>query len=263
MPGVEPDAFEADLSRIETRAGVVIRGMIESRRPPEGDAIDDLVWFLAIMGSRTNPTIRHWARQEEQMRRMALEMTIGHPKGFERIVAEARERGENVEDLTPDRLIKGLDSMEIRLSSTWTVKTLITLADTMVPFLRRRAWSLLLARPESGQFVCSDMPAVMHDPTPRPAVYGPSFAHPDSEFTMPLTKDILVLGRFKSDSLIGYATEKTVAVLNSRAMMYADHCYSPTPDYSWWMLGNRIGNARDHLAAITGHEVREGDTDNQ
>lgn len=258
VPGVEPDAFEKELSRIETRAGVVIQEAVASLRPPEGDALDDLVRFLAIMGSRTSPTIDHWARQEEQIRRMALEMTIRHPKGFEGMMARARERGLNVGTVTPDGLMEALDNSDIRFPSTWTVHTLMMLAETMLPFLRPRNWSLLVARPESGHFVCSDMPAVMHDPTPRPSFYGPSFAHPKSEFSMPLTKDVLLLGRFESPSETGYVTAKSVAVLNSRAMMYAHHCYSPTPDFSWWMHGDRIGNARDHLAAITAARDKKG-----
>lgn len=251
VPGVEPDAFEAELSQIEGRAAEVIRETVSSRVPPTGEALADLIRFTAIMSSRTPPIIDHWAKQWEGLYRTALEMRILHPKGFEGIKARARAAGRPIDDMTPEQLLKALDDSRVRLTSTGNVQQLLMLAKAVYPMLIARRWSLLVpVERGAGQYVCSDMPAVVHDPTPRPPFIGPSFAAPESEFSMPLSRNVLLMGRFTGESAAYAVNAKTVAVLNGRTMMYANQLYSPAPDFVWHKKNGEIGDAADLRAAI-------------
>lgn len=256
-PGLPPDAFEADLAKIEARAAEVIRDTVTSLEPPSGDALRALVEFLAIMASRTPPNIDHHAKQEAQLLRMMLQTQIGHPKGFEKLMEKARAEGRPMDDTTPEQLLQALDNSDISFPSTWTVQRLMMHAEALLPFLLPRKWCLLVPQPGAGEFVCSDMPAVTHDPTPRDAFYGPSFAAPESEFAMPLSRHVVLMGRFEKESAAFAVNRKTIAVMNGRAMMYANHVYSARPDFDWWMQGDRIGGVADLRAAIAARP-REG-----
>ena len=260
-PGLAPDAFEADLAKIEARAAGVIRETVASLEPPSGDDLHALVEFVAIMASRTPPNIDHHAKQEAQLLRMMLQMQIGHPEGFERLKEKARAAGRPMDDTTPEQLLNALENSEIGFSSTWTVQRLMMLAEALLPFLLPRKWCLLVPQPGAGEFVCSDMPAVIHDPTPRHPFYGPSFAAPESEFAMPLSRNVVLMGRFEKESAAYAVNRKTVAVMNGRAMMYAHHVYGAKPDFEWWMRDDRIGGVEDLRQQIAARaaEQKEGE----
>jgi hypothetical protein len=93
---VAPDAFEADLARIEAQSADVIREVLGSLRPPTGEALQHLVTLTTLMATRTPPMREHWDEQEGKVFRKLLHASIANPKGFalkERARAEGKSNG--------------------------------------------------------------------------------------------------------------------------------------------------------------------------
>jgi hypothetical protein len=250
-PDVPPDAFEADLSRIESNAAAVVRETVESLQPPTGEKLRHLITFTTLMAVRTRAMRSHWGRQEGELLRRLMEIGISNPKGFETLKARAEEEGHPFkDDETPEKLLDALANSEIRFPSSWGVKRLLEHAEILYPMLAARSWSLFVPESGAGHFICSDMPAVVHDPTPRPPWAGPSFVDPDSEFSMPLSRGVMLFGRFEAESATYRISGKSVAAMNSRTGMYASQLYAPSEDFTWLRRDDTVGTVADLLKAI-------------
>src|SRR5881628_4023148 len=105
-PGTEPDAFEIELSRIEARAAAAIRGAVASLEPPTGQALEDLLAYMAVMASRTPRHREHIEKQDVEIHRRMLEMTFGHPGAFEKSKARARAAGLAADDLRAEQMLE-------------------------------------------------------------------------------------------------------------------------------------------------------------
>ena len=103
------------------------------------------------------------------------------------------------------------------------------------------------------------MPAIVHDPTPMPVGIGPSCVARVSEFTMPLNRGLLLVGRFDKQSATPLVADaRDVAILNGRAIRYARRLYCPHEDFTWEKKDTNIGNRAELISACAGSRETGG-----
>jgi hypothetical protein len=258
VPGVAPDEFEGRVARIEHRTARVFRRVIQDHLPPVGDDLEDLVTFVALMAVRTPPHTNHWDRQEAEFMKRILEMTYGNPQAFKGAMARAREAGCRVDGATPEAMLEMLDRSKIEFTSTHRAAVVAEHFEVLRPILATRTWSLVAPAPGAGRFICSDMPAVLYDPTPRPTWVPPGHFARRSEFTMPIAPDLMILGHFETDAKVHIASAVDVAALNNRTRTYANEIYSSAENFPWRMRDGSIGGVQQLLDAIRAAAERKG-----
>lgn len=121
--------------------------------------------------------------------------------------------------------------------------------------LHARSWRLVVA-PEHEYYVFSDEPVSLVSIVKLSPLYGPGFGMRHTEVTMPISKSVMLLGRFEDKPGVFQTNRQGVAVLNSRTGMYAPRwVFSPHQDFCFYTRDGKVGNVTDLVRAIK--ETRE------
>ena len=128
----------------------------------------------------------------------------------------------------------------------------------IMPSLLSRKWSLAFTKNKSDEFVCSDSPVSLIWLKPMPRFEDPGFERENTEVILPLTKNIVLLGRFEGESHRLWAFKKQVAGINSLSVIYAQRfIYSSRNDINWLKKDGDIGNTDDILDELKERNIQE------
>jgi hypothetical protein len=123
--------------------------------------------------------------------------------------------------------------------------------DAIIPLLIDRKWSVLLADDKIGNFICSDSPVNLHWTKPQKTFWGPGFGLKGTDVTVPLSKNVLLLGRFEEELPTQYLSQRSIAIMNSYTALDSQrYLYSCNKDFIWYMKNNRVGNTNDLVKMI-------------
>lgn len=125
--------------------------------------------------------------------------------------------------------------------------------DALVPHV----WSLAVARPDAGEFICSDSPLAWSRVEP----WEPGFKEDESlddldlTVTFPLNKKLALItrpyDRGQKERYRYFVGPEVVAWVNSRTHLYSlGTLYSPSWDFGLLKKGNEIGRSTDYFAHI-------------
>jgi hypothetical protein len=256
LDGVEGGEFELEhaFAEIEGGAATAIKATIETRQLPVDDELSSyLINFVALMAARVPQTRENFARPLKRVWQMLLEIELSSRERFEALVQQARAAGEQIPEVDYEHLRQSFREGRIVLevSQAEHIQTLLNAAETLVPLLAARHWTLLFAT--GAEFITSDHPVALTWTVPRPpSFYGPGFGIAGTDVTFPLTKSIALLGRLapQADDAIEL-DQRGVASLNSRTGMYARRIIvSGNPDHVWERDDQTIGNIDELVEAI-------------
>jgi hypothetical protein len=260
VKGNDPDAFENELMRLENAALPLIQRMHESLELPSGDDLETLLGFVACMAARTPPTRAHFNQSEEKFLEVIQDMYAAHPEALRAFKERTLAAHQQEPDLHALEFIEHLESPTIKLSTSWSVDTLRVLMETELGFLRRMSWGIAIPRPGCGPLVCSDLAAVLHNPPRGPHWTPPGFGDKDAEFTFPLSRKLLLIGRWNVPSQKYFLDARGVAIINERTTRYAFECYSPGEDFLCRAGDGSIGRKGRLLREIADANARhDGD----
>jgi hypothetical protein len=77
----------------------------------------------------------------------------------------------------------------VEISQNWFTTLFVDEAEAIYPSMMERVWFFMRADPETKGFICSDHPVGLIWTRDMPEYFGPGFAMPHTEITMPLTRN--------------------------------------------------------------------------
>lgn len=177
---------------------------------------------------------------------MILDMITSSRERWEGIQAQMREDGYTTdEEVGYEGLRKFVENRNftLQVNQNYLIHLMLYSFKELTPILLSRKWSLAIAPDKTGGFICSDNPVslVWRKPKPVPAIWSPGFGMPDTELSVPLTRDFALISRFEGESEQGFATPKTIASINSRTGRYsARFVYSAWENFLWINKENTV-----------------------
>jgi hypothetical protein len=255
LPGVGPNDLERKLADFEGSAASVVRGISTSKQLPEDeDAFSYLINLVALMVARVPRTREVFSRPIVETSRMMLQILASDERRLRSAYEGARQKDPSLPE-NPDydkmRETVSTGRYVLNVSQNYQLKQLFEIADTVLPLLAERLWSLLIA-PEGVDFLTSDCPVAIEWTRPQPpSPFGAAFGPAETDVTFPLTRRFALLGRFEGPAETAVVSLKDVASINTRTCKWGQRfACSPKEDLVWLMNGGTIGNAKQLVAFL-------------
>nr|WP_274597587.1 DUF4238 domain-containing protein [Paraburkholderia sp. SG-MS1] len=185
-----------------------------------------------------NPDRTEMMRQYKQERARRLsELAIANRQGWESQKEKAAAAGiEGAADFTYEKLMNFVERNDetIAAHTTGHLARDLQSVTTLHNLLHRRSWMVARAARGSGGFITSDRPVTLtwDDMEMEAGFYAPGFGLQGTSVFFPLTKDLVMRGRF--DGRVGTLAlpVTSVAGINSRTVFYAGHqIYAETESF--------------------------------
>lgn len=230
----EIDAIEKAFSKVESMAAPVIQEILKTERLPTEDGFNILINFIALMASRTPTMIEHRTKPIIEINEIILDMYLSKKERWQsltsRMVTEGKLSPKSLEETNYDKMRDFFYSKRytMDINQNYKIKQLLDSVDILIPLLAQRKWSLFISKditttfPQLGGFICSDNPMALVSLDPLPPFYSPGFGMPRTEVTMPLSKNVAIVGRFEGKENVSIISVRGMASMNSRTGMYAD-----------------------------------------
>ncbi|MNW37785.1 hypothetical protein D3C74_148370 [compost metagenome] len=259
VPDSEPDGFEKALAQFEAMAAPVIKNLIQSQTLPEGDDYVILINFIALMACRVPSRREVFDEAMSDVMHIWLQMIFQSPEHYESYRLKMIESGRKSENPKTYEEMKQFVNDESRYTISFHNHThlnnMMTSLNTIIPLFLDRKWSVLLADEQTGYFICSDSPVNLHWTKPQETIWGPGFGLRETDVTVPLNKNILLLGRFEEELPTQYLSRETIAIMNSYTAIDSQrYVYSSGRDFVWYTRNNNVGTTDDLIKAILKNE---------
>ena len=243
VPGRPADLIESYFSRVETVAAPIIRDMIANRVMPTGTDYADLMYFLGLTNGRSPAFRDALVRFKEERADLRI-----------RIAASSRENYEMaLRGYPADRWKPSFETLQKVAAQEKIIKianpsvlhaqaAMFGLDDGTRALLRERQWSLLFARDDGIQFVCSDIPiSILDSKAPFETFIPPGLIHTGTDFILPIHRRVALLGRFEGRSEVYDVGDEVVAAINTRTVRSARrYIFAPEPEFSVMESDGRI-----------------------
>lgn len=256
----EPDAIEKAFSKIESMAATVIKEILETEQIPTGDGFNILINFIALMASRTPKMINHRTKPLLEINEMIMRMSLSSKERWQGLTSQMVKEGkllpEALNDTNYGKMCDFFYSKRytMDINQNYKIEQLLDSINILIPLLGQRKWSLYVSRditttmPQLGGFICSDNPVALVSLVPLPPIYSPGFGMPRTEVTMPLSKNVAIVGRFEGGKKVSIISVKGMASINSRTGMYADRfLYHSNKNFIMINQQQQICNVNDLL----------------
>ena len=260
VPGEEQNAIEKDFSRLEGDLAPVLRRVIETGALRSNEELGTLLSLAAIIHVRGRRGLdRVYLGLEEMMRAGLADGTLSAEDWEEVIAAEVRAGTD------PATLLTYREARRKVKNGIWSppaprdhvLGLLHDAQRAMVTLLIPHVWSLAVAQPGTGEFICSDSPLSWSTKeTWEPGfVQDESLDAPNVTIIFPLSKGLALITRpydRRSDRPYSYrATEKVVAWVNTRTHVHSlGTLYSVSEDFGLLKKGNKIRRSTDYFSHI-------------
>jgi len=172
------------------------------------------------------------------------------------MIEQGKLSSESTKATSYDQMRNFFDSKQytMDINQNYKIKQLLHSIDILIPLLAERKWSLLLSKdmattmPELGGFICSDNPVALVSLDPLPPIYSPGYGMLRTEVTLPLSKNVALVGLFEGEEKVSIISVKGMAAINSRTSMYADRfLYHSNKNFILVNQQQGISNATDFL----------------
>lgn len=251
VPGEPPSLAEDALSRIESEAAPLIRRVIDEQTLPSGVERETLLWFVALLAVRVPKQRAETSRFATDLMRLKLEAILSSPERYASHIERLRKAGKDVSGLSREELQEALRDPAITMvmDQTWSVGQMFEAVKTLAPAVVARQWSVLAARPEAPNFICSDHPVSLLPRRPTLGLRPLGWAMPDTFAFVPLSKRVGLYGLLDVTVPERLPATAMVAEMNTATLATADkYVYSPGEDFIWTRADRTPGHASDVVA---------------
>ena len=235
-PVVYGESVEALIGRrYEAPAAPVLRRVNDDLSVPEGEDMDALLNYVALVSF--NGPSRRGAMNDAQEQALCFmaQMMVAHPETFEAAQAKCRRDGVPLLGaMSYEELKTALESghFSYMMAPSAHTQAIAEGVAELSRMLNTRIWSLLVAGPAVPDFVCSDAPVALvwtvdnahRSPGLSPKdrwVPPPGFLSEDSEVTVPLGRRTCLVGTYGGASRVQTVGVSHVAEANRRATAQA------------------------------------------
>lgn len=185
VPGLDSEAVEQGLSKVETRAAPLVKEVAQSASlPTDGKQREALFYFIGLLAVRI-PSERARVRAFRDI----LRDEVATPETWE---AARRRRGLPDDHVTYEEL---KHAVETESNQHTYVLVMIRAAEIMAHVLLSRTWRVLTS--SAGRLVCSDRPAAFIENKARGRILTTSDAPSEAAtVVVPLNRYVALLGKW-------------------------------------------------------------------
>ncbi|MBI4266066.1 MAG: DUF4238 domain-containing protein [Acidobacteria bacterium] len=217
--GEDPNVYENQFADFEGKAVPVIEEIILKQvMPTDDDALGLLFNFIAFQMVRTPSMRRVIAAPQEHAARIIIDMLESSKELYE---SHMRRAGYSLDEHPWEKLQRTKGKYEPRLTTEGFIEGAMTMMTTMLQYLHRRSWSVLVSERPTESFVVSDHPVVLEWSDGRSTRYPPGHAHKNTELTFPLSSNIALLGCYEPFTVEQEMMPVYVSGINSRTINLA------------------------------------------
>ncbi len=259
VAGEDPNVVEKDLSRLEGELAPTLRRVTETDVVRHED-IKDLLLFASIAHVRGRKALERVYLGLEEKMRLGLEDGSYTQEEWEGVIDAHRREGTG-----PATLLTYEEARHRAADGVWAPIAPRELVLGQLPNMQRavfdalvpHVWSLAVAQPDAGEFICSDSPLTWSRVEPWEPGFreDDSLDDPDLTVTFPLNKKLTLItrpyDRGQKKRYRYWATPEVVAWVSSRTHTYSlGTLYSASEDIALLKKGNRIGRSTDYFAHV-------------
>jgi hypothetical protein len=250
VPNVPPNAVEAAMSKIETEFDAALTA-VETNRDWDDEIKNWIFNLMALMVVR-NPQQRETRRDfQARVSERLLDLMLESKERWEGATPPGSE-GESVGRKVTYEEAKDFHEKRLYTIEVPTVRHIYDeaeLVDTVLPLLARRKWTVLVATPESGNFITTDNPVTLdwNDPTKVPPMYrsSPGFGMKDTTVHFALSKKVAIFGTFDGQNRALFAAPEITSLFNTHLLARTyGRAFSPDPFI-------RVRNSLDKIADLS------------
>lgn len=224
--GHPPDALEKAMSNFESVSLPAVRRVAES-----GDFADDdanlVLNLMALLAVRSPESREKFRKFHEDVSKISIDISLSSKETWEKQAAKMEESGFSTNGLTYEELKARYkpDEYRVTLSRGYQIGTEFKMFDSVLQCLSLRSWTILKADGPDSEFVTTNRPVVLTfvDPMQVPLLYrhSPGFGLQNTEVFFPLTRQAMLVGRFKRAVTTRRIDRLQVAALNSHMIAHS------------------------------------------
>ncbi len=254
IEGPDPLIVEDAFMRMEDLAAPIIRRIAATQELPTGTDLDVLINLVAGMAARVPRRRRPMAEFMHRFAKKILETHTRSAEAFEAMYHRLREENPNLPQVTYEQMRAYVRRPDVRytVDRTWLVARMWEQAGQLTDALLQRKWTLLVAKRDAANFICSDNPVTLAPTREFPPMLPPGWLMPDTIVHAPLTRRLAIIGSFERASETVMVDTPALAATNRFTALHADrYIYSPGPDFIWEDRG-RLRHASEFRSMIVG-----------
>lgn len=226
--GVQPNYLEEGLGKFEAVAAEALR-RIESAQSLDSDQDRLILINLIALLAAQNPRSRlRFGRFLGDTFRLMAEAMVSTRERWSSVQEQIKAaKGEVRDDASFSyeqmRDFVHSDDYDIGADQTYQIGLELRSMDAILRALVSRQWSLFRAPQASGDFVTSDHPVCLLDISDNPSsIYGVGFGMTQTAVLFPLSRRLMLLGRFEGVEEVREVGPLDVAQLNSQVIQFAE-----------------------------------------
>jgi hypothetical protein len=253
VPDVPPNAVEVAMSKIENEFDAALTA-VNTNLDWDNDIKNWIFNLMALMVVR-NPQQRENRRDfQAQVSERMLDLLLESRESWERSTLPESGEGSSARKLTYE------EAKDFRESKQYTIEVPALrhihdegeLVGAILPCLARRKWTVLVATPESGNFITTDNPVTLdwNDPSKVPPIYrsSPGFGMNDTTVHFAVSKKVAIFGTFDGEDRALIAAPEITSLFNTHLLARTyGRAFSPDP----YM---RVRNSMDMVADLSDAE---------
>lgn len=256
--GSDPFALEKDFSVIESHSKEAILHILDTHTFPKKECMEYLVSFIGLLAVRTPSFRSKVGGFNEHVAKMVMDIACGDEKRFEltkkRLVEQGREVS-NVSFADMREFIDG-DRYSVETAQNEHLSSMLKSAAIITDCLLPRHWTIAVA--QGGDFICSDNPVGLSWSKALPGPWqSPGFGMTETQVTVPLSREIGIIGTFEKPSLkVGGLNPTGIATFNNQAIMRCERwIYGPEQDFIWRDDQGKTENAASFFSRHSSNET--------
>ena len=235
VKGVDQNILEESLASFEGVSATALRKIGEGQALV-GDLRNHVLNLIALFAVRSPEKREQWRTFQAQVAEQVMGLTLASRERWESQIKQLKDIGKEVnENVSYEDVLSFFERKEYRIEVAREHHIQMEFAgiDVVLPLLGQRNWLVVKSSEQSGPFITSDNPVVLTWSEPRrvPPLYrhSPGFGMNNTQVYFPLSRDTALIGEFNGPEGVVEATERLVAVLNSKLMYFAyKHLFAPT-----------------------------------
>ena len=244
--GEDPNVYEDQFAEFEGKAAPVIEQVIATRQmPTDEEQLSLLFNFIAFQFVRTPSMRRVIAAPREHAARIIIDLLESSKELYE---SHMRRAGYDLEEHPFERLGRG--RYEPRLTTEGFIEDAMVMMTTILQYLHRRTWHVLVSERPTESFVVSDHPVVLEWSNGRSTRYPPGHAHQNTDLTFPLGSQVALLGCYEPFTVDPDRMPVYVSGINSRTINLARVFVATCEDNFILQDGGRIITAEQFIEQL-------------
>ncbi|HEX9470744.1 MAG TPA: DUF4238 domain-containing protein [Bradyrhizobium sp.] len=252
VEGLDPNAFESDMSSFETSLGEALERIVQSKSLSDENDRAYLLNFICLLAIR-NPRLRENMRGAmEQTARIAMDLVLQSKESYQHHLKSVREAGSVLPEVDYERMKAFFESGAYRIEADRVsqIQREMQVFEQILPLIFKRGWVLLRAPASSAGFITADHPVCLFwsDPKMRGGFHGPGLGLPGTELLFPISPRLALVGAFELSDGVRDIGPDHVAGFNGGLIALAERqVYARDHNFTYAMQPGEAPRKASHL----------------